>query len=201
MFDPRRVYSNDRRYSYKAQIIQKRPVTSEQNAKRPVHPSDLERAKIVMNTYNYSWYAFNPVMRIELRPKATLQPLYVDPYDTLVKDLNLDYWEINNPEFYRGTYQAVIFLRAYNVYCTTTPNLDVELFYLVEAYYCSFENNPNFPGYGNFSTRGKKESTSQISTWQLACPYTDQTYTTYRLCQSALSDEYTSVIEAIAIAY
>lgn len=199
MFDPRGVYSNDRRYSHKAQIIQKRPVTSEQNAHRPVHPSDLARAQVVMKTYGYSWYPYNPILHIELRPKAAMQPLFVDPYDTFIRNINSDYWEVNNPEFYKGTYTAVLFLRARNVYCTTLPSLDVELFKLVEAYYCTADSNPNIPGYGNFGSRGIKDG-NQISSWQLACPYTDTTHTVYRLCQSAYSDEYTSVIEAIAIA-
>lgn len=201
MFDPRRVYSNDRRFSHKAQIIQKRPITSEENARRPVAASDLERAKVVMDSFGYFWYTFNPVMRITLRPKATLQPLYVDPYDTLIKDININYWTVDNPNFFKGVYQAVIFLRAYNVYITQTQSLETNLYYLVEAYYCNGESS-TLPGYGVFHMRAKQNESSSMTTYtNVYAPYTDTTHTSYRLIQSVKSDEYESAIEAIAIAY
>lgn len=200
MFDPRGVFKNDRRYSHKAQIIQKRPITSEQNVKRPVHPSDLERAKVVMDTYKYSWYAFQPVLKITLKPKGALQPLFVDGIDPFIKDLNLSYWDIQEPEFYRGIYQVVLFIRAYNVYITNT-NVETTLIYLLESYQRYGNPDQQVPGYASFQIWKKNQSTSSIGPTNILCPYTDTTYTTWRLCQSADSDEYQSVVEAIAIAY
>lgn len=199
MFDPRKVYQNDRRFSHKAQIIQKRPVTSEENARRPVHPSDLLRAKVVMSTYGYKWFAFMPVLHIEMRPKSDLAPLYVDPYDTYIKDVNSQYWTINNPEYYKGTYSTIIFLRAYNCIVNYQTDLAPTLFYLTEAYFCVRKSMDNLPGYGRFATQSKFQESSNMDSFNYYCPYTDTTYSTYRLLQSSQGGDYPTVVEAIAI--